>query len=116
MEQIQQLLEILKETPQMALWGLGLFFLFTLLKMASWIGALTVTAKLFVNKYYDYKNNKIDKDEAAELLTYFKGKCIGESTSKALIALISEMSNSPYLYESDINNTIKLIKESRKNK
>lgn len=33
MEQVQQLLEILKQTPEMALWGLSIYFLFILLKL-----------------------------------------------------------------------------------
>jgi hypothetical protein len=60
MEQVQQLIEILKSTPEMALWGLGMFFVWTLLKMASWVSAGTMLVKLGINKLYSLKKDEID--------------------------------------------------------
>ena len=62
MEQVQQLIEILKSTPEMALWGLGLFFGWTLLKLASVTGAITMVVKLAINKFYDFVTAKLEHD------------------------------------------------------
>jgi hypothetical protein len=89
----------------MALWGLGIFFTFTLLKMASWVGALTVTAKLFITRYFDSKEkarteetarkeaeleieyNKL-KDKKTEALTNSIESFMGRSNEIALISLL----------------------------
>lgn len=63
MEQIQQLLDLLKQTPEMTLWGFAIYFLFILLKAASWIGALTLVTKLFITRYFDWANAKLHRDE-----------------------------------------------------
>jgi D-arabinose 1-dehydrogenase-like Zn-dependent alcohol dehydrogenase len=55
MEQIQQLIEILKSTPQMALWGISIYFLFILLKLASWVLALKLIFTQLIKRYFDYK-------------------------------------------------------------
>lgn len=60
MEQVQQLIEILKSTPEMALWGLGLFFGWTLLKLASVVSAVTMVVKLSINKTHDYMNRNAE--------------------------------------------------------
>ena len=58
MEQIQQLLDLLKETPEMALWGLVIWCLFILLKLSSWILALKIVAQQFIKRYFNYKDKK----------------------------------------------------------
>ena len=86
MEQIKELLEILKETPEMALWGVGLYFLFMLLKMASWVGALTLVSKLFIKRYFDHQERSIEKDlqlanvKNKESLTKAKEKLLEDRT------------------------------------
>ncbi len=58
MEQVQQLIDILKDTPEMALWGIGLFFLWTLLKLASVVSAITLVIKLAINKTHSFFSEK----------------------------------------------------------
>lgn len=64
MEQIQQLLGILKDTPVMALWGLGLFLLFPFLKMASIVIALKSVITLGLKRFFDSKDTEIAKEES----------------------------------------------------
>lgn len=65
MEQIEQLFELLKQTPEMALYGITIYFLFILLKLASWVYALQRIMSLGINRLSEYKNSKIvlDKDK-----------------------------------------------------
>lgn len=58
MEQLQELLNLLSKTPEMALWGASIYFLFILLKAASWITAATLVAKLLINRFYDWQELK----------------------------------------------------------
>ena len=113
MEQIQQLLEILKQTPEMALWGLGLFFLFTLLKMASWIGALSITAKQLIKRYFDYKDKKVLAEDANEILNYFDKNTMNNLPKREIYRLFDAIKsdNLNYIHDSDINEAIKKLKE-----
>jgi hypothetical protein len=65
MEQLQQLIDLLSATPEMALWAAAIYFGFLLLKAASWITAATVVLKLFINRLFNWKENRIK--EAMEL-------------------------------------------------
>ena len=60
MEQIKQLLDLLAETPQMALWGLGIWCLYILAKLASVVYAIKVIFQLAINKWHDYKIKKLE--------------------------------------------------------
>jgi|GEM_PF-3451377 len=62
MEQIQELFEILKSTPEMALWGLTIWCLYILLKLASIVFAIKVVFQLAINKWHDYKIKKLGID------------------------------------------------------
>jgi hypothetical protein len=55
MDQIKELLEILKSTPELALWGLGIWCLYILAKLASIVFALKSVLQLGINRLYDYK-------------------------------------------------------------
>jgi hypothetical protein len=55
MEQLQELLNLLSKTPEMALWGAGIYFAFVLLKAASWISASAFVLRLFITRYFDWK-------------------------------------------------------------
>ena len=115
MEQVQQLLEILSETPQMALWGLGLYFFFVLAKMASWVTALTYVLKLFINKYFGFHEKKIEQSRANDVLQFFEKKRLSSDSKEGLLVLLSELrDNSSYIHDSDIERAIKILKESKK--
>ena len=85
MDQIKELLEILKETPQMALWGIGMYFIFILVKAASWIGALTLLVKQFIKRYFDYHNRKLDQSSANRILKLFNDIKISSIPEERLI-------------------------------
>lgn len=63
MEQIQQLLELLKQTPEMALWGITIYFVFILAKLSSWILAVKLVASQFIKRFFDYRDRQIDNKE-----------------------------------------------------
>jgi hypothetical protein len=123
MEQLQQLIGILKETPSMALWGIGMFLGWRLLTLASWVSALAFTAKLLINRYFDYRKDEISNQERAvdkeiklmQIKTYHE--YIDESTYadtsciKGLFNAISEMSGGGKLHKSDIRSATELIKQ-----
>ncbi len=112
MEQVQQLLEILKQTPEMALWGLGLYFLFVLLKIAGWVGAITAIARLLIKRYYDHQNDKLGQTEAKRVLDFFESRKVSSINSNKLIELLMALrKDSIYLHECDIDEAIKIIKK-----
>ena len=106
----------------MALWGLGLFFGFTLLKMASWISALTVTAKLLINRYFNYKDEKakskkieFEMSEAAVVWRSIDREVISGSkpTIESLFEELKGLSTNlgAYVHKSDLNKAIRIIRE-----
>ncbi len=60
MEQVQQLLEILKQTPEMALWGLAIWCLYILAKLASVVFALKAVMQLAIKKWHDFKVKSLE--------------------------------------------------------
>lgn len=112
MEQVQQLLEILKETPEMALWGLTLYFLFILLKLASWVYALKVIMQQFIKRYFDYRDKSLNSKRGVELAEMFEKQKISSVDYNLLIELLNSVKkNSNYLHESDIRNAINKLKQ-----
>lgn len=121
MEQVKQLLEILSQTPEMALWGLGIYFFFILLKLASWMSALVLIFKLFIKRLFEYKSKQIEiKEKELELskaaqITNIFGEDVNDETYNLLVNLLGEMGDSWYgVSASDIRKAIKLIKEHKK--
>ncbi len=131
METIKELLEILKDTPEMALWGLGIYFGALLLKMASWVGALTLVSKLFINRYFSWKSksDEIRKEikkfevDVKTLNPLIRGidRSVISGNEHLILKLYDTMKGykcsieSDYVHGSDIVETIKLI-ENAKNK
>ena len=115
MNQIQELFNILKDTPQMALWGISIYFLFILLKLASWIGALTVVAKIFINRLFNYKDASLSNKRGIEIAEFFESKKIDSVDYNLLIDLLKSMQsdNLGYIHGSDLRNAIELIKGSK---
>lgn len=114
MEQIKELLDILKETPQMALWGIGMYFIFILVKAASWIGALTLLIKQFIKRYFDYHNRKLDQSSANRILKLFNNSKISGIPEERIIELLSTIrSDMGYIHESAITEAIKKIKGNK---
>lgn len=129
MEQIKELLEILKQTPEMALWGLAIYFTFILLKLASWVSALAYTSKLSINRYFDAKEKKLDiekeellfkheqlvkkreYEDAVDILKMFEGKKISRVSNQYFLQLLDEVKgDSSYIHEHDIIKAIKTLK------
>jgi|SaaInlV_120m_DNA_3_1039746.scaffolds.fasta_scaffold07086_7 hypothetical protein len=111
MEQVQQLLEILKETPEMALWGLTLYFLFILLQLASWVYALKVIMQQFIKRYFDYRDKSLNSKRGVEIAEMFEKQKISGVDYNLLIDLLNSVKkNSNYLHESGIRNAINKLK------
>ncbi len=131
MEQIENLFELLKETPEMALWGITIYLTYVLLKLASWVYALKSVLQLAIRKYFSMKDkqqttdiekskieNDIKKKElelsvANDILKHFKSSCISNIHKQDLLMLINEIKTSDYIHTIDIKKAIKLIKESK---
>jgi len=60
MEQITELLEILKQTPEMAIWGLLIWCVYILAKLASVVYAIKVVFQLAITKWHDFKVKTIE--------------------------------------------------------
>ena len=111
MKQIQELLEILKQTPEMALWALSLYFLFILLKLASWIFALKVVAQQFIKRLFDYKEKALNNKRGTDIAEMFEKQKISSVDYSLLVDLLNSVKNgTSYLHESDIRKAIKKIK------
>lgn len=117
MEQIQQLLEVLKDTPQMALWGLGLFFLFTLIKLASWVTALTFVVKLFIKRFFDYKDSSVINERSKGVSDFFEKNTMSSVDYSLLLELISELKQDGFdhIFSSDLRQAILHLKKMKKN-
>ena len=72
----------------MALWGLSLYFLFILVKMASWIGAITLVAKQFIKRYFDYRDKQVEQSDAQRLIDYFDRNKVGSLNRSHLFELL----------------------------
>lgn len=115
MEQIQELFEILKSTPQMAIYGLLIWCLYILLKLASVVYALKVVFQLAINKWHDYKVKSLANKRGIDIAEMFEDSKIGSVNYSMLIELLSEVKiDSTYIHESDLRKAIKAIKDSKK--
>ena len=132
MEQIQQLIEILKSTPEMALWGIGLFFLFTLLKMSSWIYALATVANQLIKRLFDYKEKEVDQankskereieiirikmeqDKDQDFIKFLDSSLYGDKSE--LLRLFAKINGGKRMHSSDIDNVIDLINKHQPKK
>ena len=117
MEQVQELLNILKETPEMALWGITIYFLFILLKLASWVYAIKVVAQQFIKRYFNYRDKSLNNSRAAQITEMFENDKISSVSYNSLIKLLSSVkNNSNYIHESDLERAIKAVNDSKKTK
>lgn len=116
MEQIQELLNILKETPEMALWGITIYFLFILIKLASWVYAIKVVAQQFIKRFFNYKDKSLSNKRGHEIAEMFESNKISSLDYNLFRDLIITVKSPDhrYIFESDIRDAIKAIKESRK--
>jgi len=134
MEQIQQLIEILKSTPQMALWGISIYFLFILLKLASWVLALKLIFTQLIKRYFDYKEllvniekqkllaelevdqlelkNKIEIQKTDEFHKMLEQNIYGDKTQ--VLKLLMSVNNGKRLHSSDIDQAIDVLTKSCK--
>lgn len=112
MEQIQELLEILKQTPEMALWALSIYFLFILVKLASWIFALKVVVQQFIKRYFDYKDKSLSNKRGVEIAEMFENNKISNVDYNLLLDLLNIIrKNGRYFHESDLRRAINKLKE-----
>jgi hypothetical protein len=131
MDQIQALIDILKDTPEMALWGIGIFLSWKLLTMGSIVGSIAYVAKLFINRYFDNKESHIVKaaeleieskqldikaKQMDELLSMFDSNCINSVVKGNLSKMLNGMKRqSEYIHVSDVERVIRLISEDNRN-
>lgn len=116
MEQIQELLEILKQTPEMALWALSIYFIFILLKLASWVFALKVVAQQLIKRLFDYKEKALANKRGHEISEYFKDNKISSVSHASLYKLLDAIRDNGignYIHESHIGDAIRKIKHDK---
>lgn len=134
MEQIKDLIEVLSKTPELALWGLGMYFLFILFKLASWIVAAKIVVQLFINRYFNHQESRLElqkeelafqaeklkEGDALELLEYFESKHLGKSHKAKLIKILDAMSQKTkggyrsYITEDDLGAALEAINKIKK--
>jgi len=131
MEQLQELLDILAKTPEMAIWGVGIYLLFLLLKLASWVGALTLVARQFIKRYFDSQEKKTEvlkiksetekhvSDNQLTVARLEKDKRFEKAVDNAtyadpsqVVALLSAIGNGGSCHSSDITKAIHTIQQS----
>ena len=126
MEQLQQLLELLKQTPEMGLWALGIFLAYSLLKLASWVLVIKAIMSMFIKRYFDYRDAVIVKEirlaeeearneNGAEISAFFeKNTMYGHSKAELTELLISiRPEDDSYIRSRDIQRAIKAIKKAK---
>lgn len=115
MEQLQELLDILAKTPEMAIWGLVIYLLFLLLKLASWVGAITFTTKLFINRYFAYHTIKqeieLKKANVGKLDKLLDKELIGDP--QMLLPLLNEVGEGTYVHEHHIREAVKILRKHK---
>ena len=82
METVQELFEILKSTPEMALWGLTIWCLFILGKLGSIVYALKFVFTLGINKYHDFRIKQLHLDSKDKEIEF--SKKVSELNSREL--------------------------------
>lgn len=132
MEQIEQLIEILKSTPEMALWGITIYYLFILLKLASWVLALKLIFTQLIKRFFDYKEtllnnekerllteleikqqelqNKIELQKTDEFHKVLEDNIYGDKSK--ILKLLMSINKGKRLHSSDIDKAIIILMES----
>ena len=112
MEQIQELLEILKQTPEMVIWALSLYFLFILLKLASWVFALKVVDQQSIKRYFDYRDKSLSSKKGAEIAKHFRKDSFRSVGYGSLIELLNAVKGGrDYIDVGEINVAIQKIRK-----
>lgn len=112
MDQLQELLEILKSTPEMALWGLLIWCLYILAKLASVVFALKVVAQNFIRRYFDFKEKSLNNKRGVEIAEMFeKQKITGVDYNLLRDLLQAVKTNTNYLHEGDLRRAIQKLNE-----
>ncbi|QQV91478.1 hypothetical protein M1M25_gp045 [Tenacibaculum phage Gundel_1] len=121
MDQIKELLDILKETPEMALWGISIYFIFILIKLSSWILAIKLVASQFIKRFFDHKETltalevkKLNNKRGISIAENFKENAISNVNYNLFLELINELKSTNYIHESDIRKAINILKNSKK--
>lgn len=117
MEEIQELLSILERTPELALWGLTIYFAFVLMKLASWVYAIKFVLELFIKRYFNVKEKELEQTTALRVISYFNNSKIGSMTENSLFRLLDAVKDEgrSYIHLSDIEEAIKAVRQSKKN-
>ncbi len=111
MEFIEKLLELLKDSPQSAIWALVGYFVFVLSKMAGWLLVAKFLISLFINRYFDNKEHK----QITAFSDFFEDQKISSVSSTRLLELLHVVKGEgSYIHDHDINRAIEAIKYNRK--
>ena len=113
MEQVEKLFALLQETPEMALWGLTLYFLFILSKLASWLFVVKTLVAMFLNKYFDYLKRKEEEESAHRILKFFKSHAVSSIDEHKLFELLSVLKRGTYIHSNDLDNAITLLTKNK---
>jgi hypothetical protein len=115
------------QTPEMALWGISIYFLFILLKLASWVYALKAVATYVTKRIFDWREKK--SSDNIEIENIKKDVVFGENILKRvnrqvisgnedlIVDLIRETRNlkttidSNYTHTGDLEKAISILKE-----
>jgi C4-dicarboxylate transporter len=112
METIKELLELVKQTPEMALWALGFYFVFVLLKLSSWIFVLKVIIKQFIQRFFDYKEKSLNNKRGYDIAQMFENNKISNVDYNLLIELLDAVkADNKYIHEHYIRGAINKIKK-----
>lgn len=113
MEFIEKLLNLVKDAPEMAIWVLVVWVLFTLSKLAGWIYLIRILVSQFVERYFNYKDNLILTSKSSKLMKNISKECLNSPEELfALLDILKEDGNN-YVFGSDIRKAIKILKENR---
>ena len=99
-EGLREILEIVKGMPELAIWVAAAFMIYKLAIWGSTVGAITVVAKLAINKLHDYKTKPQEIIKKYKIDRFF----LDDETHKDFISMLSDLRQGDlkYIHKSDV--------------
>ena len=99
-EGLKEILDIIKDMPELAVWVAAGFMIYKLVVWGSTVGAITLVAKLAINKLHDYKTKPQEIIKKHKINHYF----LDDETYKDFISMLSGLRQGDlkYIHKSDV--------------
>ena len=113
MDELQQLLNLVKELPELTIWVLAGFGLYKLIMYLSATGSVVFILKLLIERLYQAHANRMEKGGKPRDVDMSGHFITSDGTYKRFLSLIDCMKDSTYLHKYHVDYLIDAVAEKQ---